>query len=64
MGKFTIRQKIIIAAALSSGHTPSIDGSSPPDYHPVDETIFRVTTSGDVRITTNNSERVTAESAT
>lgn len=64
MAKLTTRQKMIFAAALSSDHTPIVDGSSPADYHPADETIFRVTTDGRLRITTDNRERVTGSSAT
>ena len=65
MAKLTARQKVILAAALSSDYVSAgSPGSDPADYHPADETIFRVTTDGRLRITTNNSERVTAGSAT
>ena len=61
MAKRTTRQRIIIAGL--AGKLNGGNGSPGSETETPGETvIFRVTTAGDVRITTNNSERVTTES--
>jgi len=64
MAKLTPRQKIIFAAGINSSSAGSPGGEGGGTGTSPDETIFRATTDGAVRITTNNSERVTTGSIT
>jgi hypothetical protein len=61
--KLTAKQKraTMLYAAITGANTAA-HGDSPADYHPADETNFRVTTDGRVRHTTTNKSRVTTDS--